>query len=277
MSAAHNLLLLGQQVGGPSVGTIAPGQTPTVTLGQKTSCGAEAYQFALTVGCTQDANVALNGGTATYSVYPTVNAPTVTATGNDPNGNCTYILTPACAGDVLNPNTIANKGPGSPASTTDVSVSNAGCPLINIFTVNIPACPASCPSQGDVTPLAYTENLCTQVGGVSVTLPAPNAIGGAFGANATFKWKLQSGPGAVNVPAGNTPTVTIPNNTTNCNAQTYVFKLDVGCTQDANVLLNGGTATYTLYPTPNAPTVTRLNDNCDYSLTPNCPRRYFNP
>jgi hypothetical protein len=265
------------QVGGPSVGTIAPGQTPTVTLGQKTSCGAEAYQFALTVGCTQDANVALNGGTATYSVYPTVNAPTVTATGNDPNGNCTYILTPACAGDVLNPNTIANKGPGSPASTTDVSVSNAGCPLINIFTVNIPACAASCPSQGDVTPLAYTENLCTQVGGVSVTLPAPNAIGGAFGANATFKWKLQSGPGAVNVPAGNTPTVTIPNNTTNCNAQTYVFKLDVGCTQDANVLLNGGTATYTLYPTPNAPTVTRLNDNCDYSLTPNCPGDILTP
>ncbi len=259
------------QNSGPVV-NIGAESTPSVTLGANNSCSPVVYSFQAIVGCTQDAGVVLDGGSVAYTVYPTPKAPTIARI----SGVCEYVINKNCNDDVLSTNTVGNEDPGFAGGSIPIAVSNGVCTSVT-FDVAIPECPnnqVDCPSQTDIVTVNETLEICNNESGNLVSLPTVE-VTGEFANKATFTWTQISGP-SVSIPAGTAPSVELLQNAT-CDPVSYIFSLTIGCTDDSGLSLVGGLVTYRLYPDAKAPTIARLNDVCEYSLTPNCPNDVLSP
>ncbi len=258
------------QTAGPNV-SVPSGTSPSITLPQNTSCEGISYTFKLTIGCTDDAELVLNGGEITFVVYPEPLAPTITRL----NAICEYSISPACSGDILSTTTIPSQNPGSAGETVLIEVSNAGCSTAP-FELSIPACPAVsvCPDQAEVTPISISDEMCMSAD-VKMALPYA-AVTGSNADNATFTWTQTGGP-TVEILSGAGEDEVVLNSNETCEAVTYTFTLKVGCLEDADISLNGGSVTYVVYPAIETPTLVRLNEICEYSIVTACPDDMLSP
>ncbi len=253
------------QTSGPII-DIPDGTNPTLTLGVNTSCSEVVYSFRLTVGCSEDPSVSYDGGIVSYTVYPRPQAPSISRI----SGDCAYVINNNCNDDILSVTSIPNKPPGFLGEFLSIEVSNRGCSSLT-YQVTVPECPedqVDCPLQTDITSLSNETSICNNVSGNAITLPVV-PVGGAFSNKGVFTWTQIAGP-TVSVPAGASPTVTLLQNTS-CDPVNYIFSVSIGCTDDASLSLIGGTIVYTLYPEPNTPVITKIDDVCNYSIFSVCP------
>ena len=241
---------------------VAIGENNEVNLEQHIDCEIGSYHFYLTIQCLEDESIVLDGGSAVFSVYPEPQAPVLERSDDE----CNYTVLSACDFDEVSPNSIFVEQ-GAEAGTTEISVSNLGCTTASVFAVDYEACPAviseECPSQSDVSPASSDRTSCSNL----VTLPFV-PVGGDHSENAVFMWSLMGNPD-FEIPLGQTPVVELPENT-DCEAKDYVFRLDIACSVDEGTFLEGGTVNFTLYPEPQAPTIIRLDDDCNYQVVKNC-------
>ncbi|MGB0929348.1 MAG: S8 family serine peptidase [Chitinophagales bacterium] len=246
------------------------GENNEVTLEQHLDCEVGEYNFSLTITCIEDETVILDGGTAAFSVYPQPQKPTLVRNDDE----CNYSVMPVCEFDEVSPTSIVVEQ-GDEAGTTDISVSNTGCSTASVFTVEYEACPVvvsdGCPIGTDVTPVSGVDEGCTtnELNFPFVTIDGDNAE------NAVVIWRLSNDPDFV-IPEGQSPTIELPENTT-CEPQTFVFNLNISCTNNEDIFIYSGEYTYILFPTPQAPTIERLDDECNYEVVPHCISDTVNP
>ncbi len=238
------------------------GANNEVTLEQQLECEIGEYHFNLTITCVEDSTVILDGGSAVFLVFPQPQAPTLVRD----DEACNYTVMPVCEFDEVSPTSIFVEQ-GGEAGTTDVSVSNQGCPTASVFAVEYEACPAvvsdECPTQSDVSPTSIKTETCTN----TVTLPFVD-IDGDNSSNAVLIWNLIGDPD-FEIALGQSPVVELPENM-ECEARVYKFRLDIACSVDEGTFLEGGTVTYTLYPEPQAPSIERIDDECNYLVVKHC-------
>lgn len=90
------LLLYCNQTPGPTATIVSPNAATTdVQFPAVFGCNPVTLTFAVTIGCTNDGAVNLNGGSTKIVVYPDPQAPTVSLSGQDSDGFCTYSVTAA--------------------------------------------------------------------------------------------------------------------------------------------------------------------------------------
>jgi len=237
------------------------GENNEVTLEQQTACEIGEYHFYLTVSCIVDETVVLEGGQVTAFVYPTPQAPTLVR--ND--DACNYSVVTACEFDIASPETVFVEQ-GGEAGTADISISNEAC-IEEVYPVEYEACPVvvvgGCPQQGDISPTSINMEGCSNI----ILIP-PVVIEGENASNSILMWSVIGHP-EIEIPLGQSPTVEIPTNIS-CDANTYVIRLDIACTTDESVFLEGGTVEYTLYPEPQAPIIAKVDDECNYIVISHC-------
>ncbi|MFK7903648.1 MAG: S8 family serine peptidase [Chitinophagales bacterium] len=240
---------------------VSIGENNEVTLEQQADCEVGEYHFYLSISCTEDETVTLDGGHIAAFVYAMPQAPTLIR--ND--DACNYSVVTACEFDTASPETIFVEQ-GGEAGTVDISISNGAC-IEEVYTVEYEACPVvvveGCPEAGDVSPTSIEMEGCSNI----ITLPFV-AIEGDNVDNSILMWSIIGNPD-FEIPLGQSPTVELPANM-DCDAQVLVFRLDIACTTDETVFLDGGTLQYTLHPEPQAPTIERVDDECNYTVVPHC-------
>ncbi|MEZ4888383.1 MAG: T9SS type A sorting domain-containing protein [Chitinophagales bacterium] len=236
---------------------------PTVPLVYEgDGCTPQQIDYVLTIRCTDNMDVVLNGGTYTVSVYPSPQAPTVNLV--SATEFCSYELITNCENDILDPSTIENQVAGSGESVQTIKVTNGVCSDPISFDVTVPACPAICPTSAGF--FNTTENLCD---GNKPNLPSNETIlaGVDLAERATINWS----------PNPNDPLIYTGDG---CNAQAIIFNLTIGCQVDGGVQIAGGTHIVNLYPNPQAPTVELIENvdgMCSYSVVPACTNDIVNP
>ncbi len=240
---------------------VSIGENNEVTLEQQADCEVGEYHFYLTVSCTEDETVVLEGGQVTAFVYAMPQAPTLVR--ND--DACNYSVVTACEFDTASPETIFVEQ-GGEAGTVDISISNGAC-IEEVYSVEYEACPTvvveGCPEQGDISPASMEMAGCSNI----ITLPFV-AVGGDNADNSILMWSIIGNPD-FEIPLGQTPTVELPANM-DCEANVLTFRLDIACTTDESLFLDGGTVQYTLHPEPQMPTIVRVDDDCNYIVEPHC-------
>ncbi len=237
------------------------GEDNGVILEQHEACDVGTYHFFSTIYCSAGEDVSLDGNTVTYMVYPTPNAPIVTQNEED---ECQYLIAPTCDFETVSEESITVT-PGEEAGTREINVSNPGC--INVYPVDYEACSVEvvegCPVQLDITPGTPEITGCSNM----LSLPFI-AIQGENAANAVVVWSLAGDPD-FEIEEGQVPIITLPENT-DCEAKDYFFRADIVCSADGTIL-SGGEHKYTYFPRPQAPTIVRADDECNYTIDKSCP------
>jgi len=239
--------------------SIAP-SLPIVYEGD--GCNPQQIDYVLTIRCSDDANLVLNGGTHTVTLYPSPQAPTVNIV--SVSEVCSYELIPNCENDVLDPPTIESQAAGSGELVQIIKVTNEGCSGLNFFDVSVPACPSICPtSAGNFT---TNENLCE---GETPTVPSNETILASVDLpeGATIRWSQD-------------PTLPLIYDGDGCNSQAIIFSLTIGCQVDGSIQIPAGTHIVNLYPSPQAPIiefVDNVDGVCSYTLVPACENDVVTP
>ncbi len=218
-------------------------------------CEPQRIDFELTIRCSDNENIALNGGIHTVFVYPNPQAPTVNLI--SATETCRYELIPSCENDILEPNIIEDQVAGTNELIQIIKVSNAVCTGLNFFNVTIPACPAICPSSAGT--FDTSENLCD---GDTPTLTD----------DATILATVDLPEGA-RVNWSPDPTDPLVYNGDGCNPEAVIFSLTIGCQVDGSIAIPAGSHVVNLYPNPQPPII-ELTDNtegnCTYALVLGC-------
>lgn len=132
--------------------------------------------------------------------------------------------------------------------------------------------PPPCPESSDITPVNSSESNCS-----NEVVPLINpTVDSEFASQTTFTWEQNSGLTATIFNDANNPSIILPT-ITGCDPATIVVQVTVGCTEDANVALNGGQMEFTVYPMPEAPTVERNDETCSYTIMTACPNDITDP
>ncbi len=221
------------------------------------NCLTEQVTLYATIQCAID-NSIINAGTVTVTVYPSPQAPSIVID----DALCNYTLLLACpALDVLESNDFdMTSDPGDPAGTATIVIENMGL-CAETFTVPYEAC-AGCPTS---TEPEDDHVICTGDIPVIDTAIQEAAISDPAGTALPITWYLD--------PAFNTPYDGGPLNHSgvdNCTLETVVLYAAVGCSIDGS-LIPAGTIDVLIYPFSQAPTITKDDDTCNYTLNLACP------
>lgn len=237
------------------------------------SCDPITYRFDLQVGCTEDGEVALDGGQAEFTIYPLIGI----QPGNLLEGDyacCPSMLlqcpdnytlmndysgveeegNPECGGeDVLFEFKIILNNP-------PVTLEGTGCAEHAFKAVQ--AVSECCPKEEDAERIEETVSSCNNPAGNTFTLPSSNLATHEY---ASISWQQTDGI-IVTVPEGDAPTITLPQQN-QCAPASYTFQLTIGCEVDESVAIDGGSVTYTIY----SPPVVQESEGCVLEVLANCP------
>lgn len=226
-------------------------------------CTPQTVEFMLTILCSEDETVNIEAGTFSVTIYPIPQAPTVIFSNPE---ICSYTVLANCENDVVTPSIISDQSPGSTDVTESFTVSNGGCAALTFDNVPVPDCPEIvpvCPSSiGDFT---GTESIC-EMGLVNV--PSDGDILASLDdpTNAIIEWSLN-------------PIDPVTYDGDGCTPQQLDYVLKIRCSDNLDIVLEGGTHTVFLYPSPQAPTVNLVSatEVCSYELIPNCENDILDP
>ncbi|MGB0931095.1 MAG: hypothetical protein ACPGVB_09985, partial [Chitinophagales bacterium] len=237
---------------------------PTVTLVYDgDGCTPQRLDYVLTIRCSDNADIVLNGGTHTVFLYPIPQAPSVVFNNAE---ICSYIVVPNCPNDVVSPNEVSDQAPGSVNVSQSFTVSNEACFAVAFDDIAIPDCPETAPEcPNSVGDFNGSESIC-EMGLVNV--PSDEDILASLDdpGNAIVEWSINPNDPVVYDGDG-------------CNPQQLDYVLTIRCSDNADIVLNGGTHTLFLYPSPQAPTVNLISatEICRYELIPNCENDILDP
>lgn len=271
--AAENAVITWTMITPDSMEIEVPaGQSPTVTLPENTNCGYVLYEFEASVSCSKDESIVWYGGYASYEIYPKPQAPMIEMSQDEETGVCSYMVVPACDGDVVSPSELDNQNHNTPEGIAVFEVSNEGCEA-RTFELAIEECPAVCVLEDEFEALLVEESVCNSDTNF-VTLPEL-VIESDNVDSAIFTWKqTDNGAPMIEVGEGANPTVILGDNK-ECEPVTYKFTLTITCSKDSTISYEGGTASYTLFPSPKAPTIERVDgeeqaEECKYEVIAAC-------
>ncbi len=226
------------------------------------NCATEPVVLYAAIQCMLD-NSFISAGTLTTTIYPAPQAPIITKNDNV----CNYTLSVACPAldNVVSNDFSLSSAPGDAAGTANVVIDNAGGCSAN-FAVNYAACNA-CPTSTQPAELATictgdTPTLPDAVIQAAVTDPDGEAVGAP---TPTVSWFVDAA--LTTAYAGG---AIAHSGADNCASETVTLYAAVQCAID-NSVISAGTLAVTVYPAPQAPTITKSDNVCNYTLVLACP------
>ncbi len=226
-------------------------------------CEPQTVELTLTILCSEDESVSIEAGTFSVTIYPIPEAPSIVFSNPE---ICSYTVVPNCPNDMVTPSIISDQNPGTTGATESFTVANEGCSELTFDNVPVPDCPEIvpiCPSSiGDFN---GSESIC-EMGLANV--PSDGDILASLDdpTNAIIEWSIN-------------PIVPLVYEGDGCTPQRLDFELRIRCSDNLDIVLNGGTHTVFLYPSPQAPTVNLISatEVCRYELIPNCENDIMDP
>lgn len=226
-------------------------------------CAAETFilyaQATCVDGTTSDA------GTFTVNLFPAAQEPSITRD----DATCAYTVVAACPNDIVDPATFT-AAPGDPAGTIDITVIPDGACNPDIFTVSYDACPAAPCSQTITADIDASEDIC-EAG--TPDLAAAEATLVCSGDCSVFAIAWFTDDDYTMAYDGS---ALAHSGADLCAAESVTLYAQATCSDNGDVI-GVGTLTVNLYPAAQAPTITRDDEACNYTVTAACPGDVLSP
>ncbi len=223
-------------------------------------CGIETVILYALATCSEDAST-IAAGTLVVQLYPSPQAPTIQRLDDD----CNYQVIPFCLNDILS-ETEFSLSPDTEAATRNIEVTsgiNGNICETESFEVAFEACPELVCSQTIEQEIAAVQSFC-ESGMADLEAAESELVFSGDGSVFTIEWFSDE---SFNTPFDGQ----MLNHSMEdvCGLETVILYARATCSEDASTIA-AGTLVVQLYPSPQAPTVQRLDDGCNYQVIPFC-------